>query len=56
MHDEFKYPNPTEFDGFRFVASHPTRISNDSSGSKRGTPFTEASKDYPIWGLGSKAG
>ena len=54
MHDELVYPNPKEFDGFRFVEGHDTGFAG-SSDTKRGTLFTEASKEYPIWGLGSKA-
>ncbi|KAL9123111.1 MAG: hypothetical protein Q9187_000340 [Circinaria calcarea] len=59
MHNEAKYPNPYEFDGHRFVsakrptaAGDPTTIPGD--GGMRGTTFTDASKDFPVWGYGSK--
>ena len=47
MHDPERYPNPGEFDGFRFVG---TRAGLDT----RGTTFTDASKDFPIWGFISR--
>lgn len=52
MHNPSKYPSPHSFDGMRFVqqaapASHATE-------GMRGTYLTDASKDWPIWGLGSR--
>ncbi|KAL9124411.1 MAG: hypothetical protein Q9217_006253 [Psora testacea] len=55
MHNELKYPSPSEFDGLRFVENHATGSAGSPVNDVRGTPFTEASKDFPIWGLGSKA-
>ena len=55
MHDEVKYPNSHEFDGFRFVEGHPGGVAGSSVSEVRGSSFTDASKEYPIWGLGSKA-
>jgi len=51
-HDESKYPNAGEFDGLRFVKS--TAASKLADNVMRGTTFTDASKDWPVWGLGSK--
>lgn len=50
MHDESKYPDPNVFDGMRFVKSSPDAPPSEV----QGTRFTDASKDFPIWGLGSK--
>ncbi len=54
MHDELKYPNAYTFDGLRFVKSELTTASGLSDNTLRGTTFTDASKEFPIWGLGSK--
>ena len=58
MHNEVKYPHPNEFDGLRFV-KNPNDIPGGYSktgdgGGMRGTTLTEGSKDFPIWGYGSK--
>lgn len=47
MHDPTRYPQPDEFDGFRFVGK---RAGLDT----RGTTFTDASKDFPVWGFGAR--
>lgn len=54
MHDESKYPNAETFDGLRFVTNTHSTTSGSSDNILRGTTFTDASKDFPIWGLGSK--
>ena len=56
MHHESKYPHPNEFDGFRFVKNPATLdvLGNAEGLEMRGTTFTDGSKDFPIWGLGSK--
>lgn len=54
MHDETQYPYPETFDGHRFVKGQKSRTSSSSGSAMRGTTFTDASKDFPIWGLGSK--
>ena len=54
MHDESKYPNADVFDGLRFVKTTHSTASGPSDNKLRGTTFTDASKDSPIWGLGSK--
>ena len=51
-HDESKYPNPYEFDGLRFVKS--IAFPEQPNNMMRGTTFTDGTKDWPIWGLGSK--
>ncbi|MCJ1475924.1 hypothetical protein MMC13_004588 [Lambiella insularis] len=57
MHNGARYTNPDVFDGLRFV-KNPEAVSKTikSSGSAemRGTTLTEGSKDFPIWGFGSK--
>ena len=58
MHNEAKYPHPNEFDGLRFLTD-PSVVPGGNSktgdgGGMRGTTFTEGSKDFPIWGYGSK--
>lgn len=52
---ESRYPDHDEFQGFLFVENHATGPAALSASKARGTSFTEASKDFPIWGLGSKA-
>ena len=54
MHDDSKYPNPYTFDGLRFVAYHEDSDRGAKDNDLRGTQLTDASKDFPIWGLGSK--
>ena len=54
MHNEAKFPNAHTFDGLRFVKSHERTASGPADNELRGTTFTDASKDFPIWGLGSK--
>ena len=54
MHDESKYPNANLFDGHRFVKTTYSTASGPPDNEMRGTTFTDASKDFPIWGLGSK--
>ncbi|KAL1969931.1 hypothetical protein VTN77DRAFT_7441 [Rasamsonia byssochlamydoides] len=46
MHDEQTYPNPEEFDGWRFVTAQS---------SARGTKLTEVSEKSLVWGYGSLA-
>lgn len=56
MHDSSKYPNPDEFDGFRFLKKNAAAtISRTAENPMQGSTFTDVSKDYPIWGIGSKA-
>ena len=54
LHNGSKYPNPESFDGLRFVKDNHSETSPVGDGVMRGTTFTDASKDFPIWGLGSK--
>jgi len=54
MHNEAKYPNPHVFEGLRFVKDLPVPLSTARNEPMRGTILTDASKDFPIWGLGSK--
>lgn len=54
MHDESKYSNADMFDGLRFVKTSRSTACGPPDNVLRGTTFTDASKDYPIWGLGSK--
>ena len=58
MHNDAKYPHPHEFDGLRFVNGGGIKPGGDkmSEGGEemRGTTFTEGTKDFPIWGFGSK--
>lgn len=54
MHNEAKYPNADTFDGHRFIKAENNTDSESADTSLRGTTFTDASKDFPIWGLGSK--
>lgn len=51
MHNETKYPNPQVFDGLRFVKDSSTAMEGEAM---RGTTLTEGTKDFPIWGFGSK--
>ena len=51
MHDETKYPNAQVFDGLRFVKDSSTASEGEEM---RGTTLTEGTKDFPIWGFGSK--
>ena len=53
MHDEAKYDKPFEFDGLRFIKDRKA-IVESGRGEMRGTQFSDASKDYPVWGYGSK--
>jgi cytochrome P450 len=48
MHDPTRYPSPDEFDGLRFVGDQ--RLGRDT----RGTTFTDASREFPIWGFGAR--
>ncbi|CAD6592998.1 MAG: hypothetical protein ASARMPREDX12_006647 [Alectoria sarmentosa] len=54
MHNEAKYPLADTFDGLRFIKAKDKTESGSAGTSLRGTKFTDASKDFPIWGLGSK--
>ena len=54
MHNESRYPQPDEFDGLRFAQNTIATMSKQGESDQRGTTFTDASKDFPIWGLGSK--
>ena len=53
MHNELRYPNAEAFDGLRFVQFAQTKSSSLPNDTMRGTTFTDASQDLPIWGLGS---
>ncbi len=53
MHDPVKYPNPHEFDGLRFLKG-PDQGSSSVDEPLRGTKLVDGSKDFPIWGFGSK--
>lgn len=57
MHNEEKYPAANKFDGHRFMNDSLTNSEHLQShtGNMRGTGFTDASQDFPIWGYGSKA-
>lgn len=56
MHREEKYPAAHKFDGHRFINSPLANSKHLQShnGNMRGTVFTDASQDFPIWGYGSK--
>ena len=56
MHNKTKYPNPQTFDGLRFVKESSTASAGGKSEGEemRGTTFTDGTKDFPIWGFGSK--
>ena len=54
MHNETNYPRANEFDGLRFVPNSTFGKPEREISDQRGTTFTDASKDFPIWGLGSK--
>ncbi|KAI9711711.1 MAG: hypothetical protein M1820_001855 [Bogoriella megaspora] len=54
MHSTSKYTDPFRFDGHRFVKNGST-AKNDEGCDMRGTKFTDPSRDFPIWGIGSKA-
>jgi len=45
-----KYPNPQQFDGLRFLKPS-ANVQTEESDSK----LTDVSKDFPVWGFGSKA-
>ena len=53
LHDETKYPNADIFNGLRFVNQPSLGAPHAQSEEMRGTIFTDASKDFPVWGLGS---
>ena len=53
LHDETKYPNAETFDGLRFVNQPSSGAQHTQSEQMKGTVFTDASKDWPVWGLGS---
>ena len=56
MLDKSRYPSPQEFNGLRFVddtiASSSTEIQDSDTRAKG---LTEVSKDFIVWGFGSKA-
>lgn len=54
MHDAEKYPNPDTFDGLRFIPTTHDKFDGASYTPLRGSKVTDASRDFPIWGLGSK--
>lgn len=58
MHSEAKYPHPNEFVGLRFLKDPSVvpggNAKTGNGGEMRGTTLTEGSKDFPIWGFGSK--
>ena len=54
MHDPAKYPEPDAFDPLRFVPVSHEAVKGGRENPLRGTTVTDASKDFPIWGLGSK--
>ena len=54
MHDKSQYPNPETFDGHRFIKDKQNWTGSSLSNGMRGTTFTDPSRDFPIWGLGSK--
>ena len=54
MHDKSIYSNADVFDGLRFVKTTHNSASGPPDNLLRGTTYTDASKDFPIWGLGSK--
>lgn len=54
MHNESKYPQPDTFDGLRFVPAAHKTVEGAPNNVLRGTTFVDGSKDFPIWGLGSK--
>lgn len=54
MHNEVEYPHPHDFDGLRFMKGAGVAIESQTGGEMRGTTLTDGSKDFPIWGYGSK--
>ncbi|KAL9074039.1 MAG: hypothetical protein Q9157_004529 [Trypethelium eluteriae] len=53
LHNASKYEDPFRFDGLRFLDNGSAE--ENEANDMRGTKFTDPSKDFPIWGLGSKA-
>ncbi|KAI9709132.1 MAG: hypothetical protein M1820_003578 [Bogoriella megaspora] len=54
MHDAETYPDPTLFDGHRFARKAKAREEGQENKAS-GTRFADATKEFPIWGYGSKA-
>ena len=54
MHNESKYPKADVFDGLRFFSGATSHNQGTRSEEMQGTVFTDASKDLPVWGLGSR--
>ena len=50
MHNKAMYPRPDTFDPWRYVRTE----SREETTPMQGTTFTDASTNWPIWGLGSK--
>lgn len=59
LRDPALYPDPEEFNGFRFVHAHGQREHRAEDGehkSSRGSSqFTETSTSFPLWGVGKRA-
>ncbi|MCJ1414944.1 hypothetical protein MMC32_001274 [Xylographa parallela] len=53
--DEMNYPNPMEFDGFRFFTAKPDSAAAVAMPGKERSKFTDVSEKYPVWGYGSWA-
>lgn len=51
MHNEANYSLADTFDGLRFIKAKDKTDSTSAGTSLRGTKFTDASKDFPTWGL-----
>ncbi|KAI9690295.1 MAG: hypothetical protein M1822_009256 [Bathelium mastoideum] len=54
MHDAETYPDPNVFDGYRFVRK-ATATKDGQENKVNGTGFADSTKEFPIWGYGSKA-
>ncbi|KAI9660584.1 MAG: hypothetical protein M1821_009936 [Bathelium mastoideum] len=54
MHDAETYPDPNVFDGYRF-ARKATATKDGQENKVNGTSFADSTKEFPIWGYGSKA-
>lgn len=55
MNDPQRYQNPEQFDGYRFTDANATLRSGETSPKtpdKAETSLTDASFDWPIWGVG----
>lgn len=58
MQDSTRYRDPQTFDGFRFAhdnAQHQQHKQSTEIPGQKESKFTDATLDWPIWGLGNAA-